>query len=335
MSESIFFVAEISANHLGNMERALILVEESKKAGASAVKLQTYKPQTMTLDKKEFAVSKSHPLWGGVGLFELYELAMTPWEWHQIIFQKAKDLDIVAFSTPFDRSAVDFLEELECPIYKVASMETGDTDLISYIAETGKPMIISTGASTLEEVDKAVEAASRVHNKLTLLVCTSSYPASASDAHLRRIETLRERFGVKVGVSDHTLGVGVSIAAIGLGASVIEKHITLKRLDGGPDAAFSMEPPEFKFLVEEGKKAFEALGNHEWSIQSSENESRRLRRSLFITKSVRKGDVASRDNIKALRPNEGGPINDIHVILGRRFKENFEPGDSATVDCVD
>lgn len=289
----------------------------------------------MTLNLSKFRVSSDHNLWGGVNLYQLYEEAMTPWEWHKELFLHASELGIEAFSSPFDRGAVDFLEGLNCPIYKIASLETGDVDLIEYAASTGKRMIISTGASTLEEIERAVEAAELVRDKLTLLVCTSSYPAEPADAHVNRIITLREKFNVDVGLSDHTLGIGVSVAAIALGATVIEKHLTIKRSEGGHDAAFSLEPEEFKLLVEEGNRAHAALGSSEWSIQSSEAESRRLRRSLHIVKSVNKGEIATRENVKALRPNTGGPISDLQQILGKRFKSHLNAGDAATIDCME
>lgn len=330
-----FFVAEISANHLSSLVRAHKLIELASKAGANAVKLQTYKPESMTLDLNEFSVSQNHNLWGGLSLFRLYKEAMTPWEWHEELFEHANELGMKAFSSPFDRSAVDFLEELDCPIYKIASLETGDVDLISYVASKGKPIIISTGASTLDEVDAAVMAAHSVRDKLTLLVCTSSYPTEAADAHVNRILTLRMKFGIDVGLSDHTLGIGVSVAAIALGATVIEKHLTISRSDGGHDAAFSLEPDEFRLLVEEGNKAHAALGNSEWSIQTSEAESRRLRRSLYIVTPVKKGETASRENVRPLRPNSGGPISDLPLILGKRFKKDLNPGDAATIDCVE
>ena len=328
-------MAEISANHRGSLETAHDLLELAWKAGADAIKLQTYKPETMTLDLEEFSISSDHQLWGGITLFQLYAEAMTPWEWHKELFEHAEELGIQAFSSPFDHTAVDFLEELNCPVYKIASMETGDVDLISYVASKGKPMIISTGASTLDEIESAVEAAEKARDKLTLLVCTSSYPAEAADAHVNRILTLREKFGVDVGISDHTLGIGVSVAAIALGATVIEKHLTIKRSDGGHDAAFSLEPDEFKLLVDEGNKAHAALGNREWSIQTSEAESRRLRRSLYISKPVKKGEIASRENVRALRPNTGGPISDLSQMLGKRFKSNFTAGEAATINCVE
>jgi len=283
----------------------------------------------------KFRVSSDHNLWGGVNLYQLYEEAMTPWEWHKELFQHASELGIEAFSSPFDRDAFDFLEGLNCPIYKIASLETGDVDLISYAASTGKRMIISTGASTLEEIERAVEAAELVRDKLTLLVCTSSYPAHPADAHVNRITTLREKFNVDVGLSDHTLGIGVSVAAIALGATIIEKHLTIQRSDGGHDAAFSLEPDEFKLLVEEGNKAHAALGNPVWSIQISEAESRRLRRSLYITQPVKKGEIASRVNVRALRPNTGGPISEINSILGKKFVSDMNPGDAASLDVVE
>ena len=331
----INFAAEISANHLGSLSRAHLLVEAASRAGANSVKLQTYKAETMTLNLPKFRVSNNHNLWGGVNLYQLYEEAMTPWEWHKELFQHANELGLEAFSSPFDRGAVDFLEGLNCPIYKIASLETGDVDLISYAASTGKRMIISTGASTLEEIERAVEAAELVRDKLTLLVCTSSYPAEPADAHVNRITTLREKFNVDVGLSDHTLGIGVSVAAIALGATVIEKHLTIKRSDGGHDAAFSLEPEEFKLLVEEGNRAHAALGNSEWSIQDSEAESRRLRRSLYITQPVKKGEIASRVNVRALRPNTGGPISEINSILGKKFVSDMNPGDAASIDVVE
>lgn len=335
MGETPFYIAEISANHNGSLLRAKSLIKLAAEAGANAVKFQTYRADTMTLDLPEFGVSKSHELWGGYSLFKLYEEAQTPWEWHKELFELARSLNVTPFSTPFDQTAVDFLEGLDCPIYKIASLETGDVDLISYVASKGKPMIISTGASTLDEIDAAVEAAETVRDKLTLLVCTSSYPAVAADAHVNRAITLREKFGVDVGISDHTLGIGVSVAAIALGATVVEKHLTIKRSDGGHDSAFSLEPDEFKLLVDEGNKAHAALGKPEWSIQTSEAESRRLRRSLYISKPVKKGEIASRHNVRALRPNTGGPISDLSRILGKRFKNDFTAGEAATLDCIE
>lgn len=330
-----YFVAEISANHLGSLGRAHELIEAAAQCEANAIKLQTYRPESMTLNITDFAVSQKHALWGGMNLYRLYQEAMTPWEWHKELFEHARELGMQAFSSPFDISAVDFLEEIDCPIYKIASLETGDVDLISYVASKGKEMIISTGASTLEEVERAVNAAKSVGDKLTLLVCTSSYPAEAKDAHVKRILTIKEKFAVNVGISDHTLGIGVSIAAIALGATVIEKHLTLRRSDGGHDAAFSLEPQEFRSLVQEGKNAYASLGKAEWMMLPAETESRRLRRSLYISKSVRKGEVATRENVQALRPNTGGSIGNLQHILGKKFVANFNAGDPANLDCFE
>lgn len=329
------FVAEISANHLGSLRRAHELIEAAAESGASAIKLQTYRPESMTLNLSAFSVSSSHSLWGGINLYQLYKEAMTPWEWHEELFEHAKELGMQAFSSPFDRDAVDFLDKIQCPIYKIASLETGDLDLISYTASKGKPMIISTGASTLFEIEQAVAAAEVVQQQLTLLVCTSAYPTEPRDAHISRIQTLKEKFKVDVGLSDHTLGIGASLAAIALGASIIEKHLTIKRADGGHDAMFSLEPNEFRLLVDEGNKALASLGNPEWIIQESEAESRLLRRSLYISKDVKKGELATRDNVKALRPNTGGPICHLGDILGKRFTTDLKMGDPATSSIVE
>jgi pseudaminic acid synthase len=252
---SPFFVAEVSANHLGDFTRAKKIVAESIKAGASAVKFQTYTAETMTLDLDSdvFRISTDHALWGGRKLYDLYEQAHTPWDWHRELFEMCRDSGVIPFSSPFDFSAVEFLESIDAPMYKIASMETGDLPLIRRVAETGKPLIVSTGATKLEEIEELVNVVRSTGNKmLTLLVCTSSYPSNPSDAHLNRMQTLRDRFGVQVGVSDHTLGIGVSIAAIALGATIVERHVTLRRSDGGADSAFSLEPEEFAMLVKEG-----------------------------------------------------------------------------------
>ena len=330
-----YIVAEISANHLGSLLRARALIEAAAESGADAIKLQTYKPDTMTLKIDEFAISKDHKLWGGISLYELYEQAMTPWEWHAELFDLAHELGLDAFSSPFDRSAVDFLEKLDCPIYKIASMETGDVDLIEYVASKNKPLIISTGASTMEEIEKALKATEKSNSKVTLLVCTSSYPAEPVDAHINRILTLREKFRVDIGISDHTIGIGVSVAAVALGATVVEKHFTLARSDGGHDSAFSLEPKEFASLVSECGNAALSLGNPEWSIADSEGESRKLRRSLFIARDVKQGEVATRDNVKALRPNSGGAIENLPRILGRKFIQDYSAGTAANMECME
>jgi len=329
----VLFIAEISANHLGSLERARDLVKEAARVGATAVKLQTYTADTMTLNVDEFSVSGDHELWGGKRLYDLYKEAHTPWEWHKELFELSRELGLIPFSSPFDLSAVEFLESLDCPMYKIASLETGDHTLIRAVAKTGKPLIISTGATEWDEIEDLVNVVKETGNEnLTLLVCTSSYPAVAADAHLRRMLEIREKLMVKVGISDHTLGIGVSLAAIGLGAIAIEKHLTLKRSDGGADSAFSMEPTEFQNLVLEGKDAFVSLGNREWSIQDSERESRRLRRSLYIVKDVKAGDLLTVENVRAIRPGAGCSPKFLDQLLGKRFSIDAKMGTPLRVE---
>ena len=320
-----FFIAEISANHLGSIDRAKLLIESAAEAGASAVKFQTYTPDTMTLDLNSFKVSDDHNLWGGKSLYSLYKEAYTPWEWHKELFDFCKDLSVIPFSTPFDLTAVDFLETLEVEMYKIASLETSDHALIKKVSDTGKPIIISTGATEWREIEEFVEVVQKTGNKnLTLLLCTSSYPADPIDANINRLKLLKRHFDLSIGLSDHTLGIGVSIAAIALGATVIEKHLTLNRNDGGLDSAFSLEPKEFKALVEEGNKAFVSIGNLEWQITESEKESRRLRRSLYIVKNVKKGDLISSNNLRAIRPGAGCSPKYLPELLGKRYVRDFD-----------
>jgi N-acetylneuraminate synthase len=331
----VLFIAEVSANHLGSFERAKKIVVAAAKAGANAVKFQTYTADTMTLDIDNFKVSDDHELWGGRRLHSLYQEAHTPWEWHPELFELCRSLNVMPFSSPFDLTAVAFLESLDAPMYKIASLETGDHRLINSVAETGKPLIISTGATQWDEIEEVVKVVEKAGNKdLTLLVCTSSYPSDPADAHLRRIETLKNRFGVKVGLSDHTLGIGVSIAAVALGATAIEKHITLRRSDGGADGEFSMEPEEFALLVREGNSAALALGNSNWSMQESEKESRRLRRSLYIVKDVMVGEVVTHENVRAIRPGDGCAPKLLEEMLGKKFVKNLLAGTPMTPESV-
>ena len=332
------FVAEVSANHLGSLDRAKAIIVAASKSGATSVKLQTYKADTMTLDldSPSFRVSDEHELWGGRTLYSLYQEACTPWEWHKQLFDLSRSLGLLAFSSPFDLTAVEFLESLNAPMYKIASLETGDHRLIRAVAETGKPLIISTGATEWGEVEDLVAIVEKAGNKdLTLMVCTSSYPSDPVDAHLRRIETLKNRFAVKVGLSDHTLGFGVSLAAIALGATVIEKHLTLRRADGGADSAFSMEPEEFAILVKEGNSAALALGNSEWSMQDSEKESRRLRRTLYIVEDVKAGDSVTNKNVRAIRPGAGCPPKLLEELKGKQFLADFAKGTPMGSDLVE
>jgi pseudaminic acid synthase len=338
MAESgnnVLFIAEVSANHLGSFERAKEIVVAAAKAGASAVKFQTYTAETMTLDVDNFKVSDDHELWGGRRLYSLYQEAHTPWEWHPELFELCRSLNVLPFSSPFDLTAVTFLESLGAPMYKIASLETGDHRLIKAVAETGKPIIISTGATEWDEIEDLVKVVEKTGNKdLTLLVCTSSYPSDPADAHLRRIETLKSRLGVKVGLSDHSLGIGVSIAAIALGATAIEKHLTLRRSDGGADGAFSMEPEEFKVLVEEGNSAALSLGSAGWSMQESEKESRRLRRSLYVAKDVEAGEIVTLENVRAIRPGGGCSPKLLDELLGKKFKCGQSAGTPMVPDLL-
>ena len=334
---AINFIAEVSANHLGSLERAKEIVIAAAKSGATSVKFQTYRADTMTLNigLPEFKVSDSHELWGGRTLFSLYEEAYTPWEWHKELFDLCRTLNVIPFSSPFDLSAVEFLESLDVAMYKIASLETGDHKLIKAVAETGKPLIVSTGATEWEEIEELIQVVEKAGNDdLTLLVCTSSYPSDPSDSHLGRIETLRQRFGVKVGLSDHTLGIGVSIAAIALGATAIEKHFTIRRSDGGADGSFSMEPEEFAMLVKEGQSAAVSVGQSEWSVQNSERESRRLRRSLYVVRDVKAGELVSEENVRAIRPGGGIKPKFLDEFIGKRFLQDTNIGTPLSFDLI-
>ena len=334
-TDGVMFIAEVSANHLGSLQRARELVTQAAKSGATAVKFQTYTADTMTLNLPKLSVTRGHELWGGRTLYSLYAEAHTPWEWHEELFALARDMGVLPFSSPFDLTAVDFLESLNAPMYKIASLESGDHALIRAVAETGKPVIISTGATEWEEIEELVSVVRETGNKnLTLLLCTSSYPAIPADSHLRRISLLRETFKCEIGLSDHTLGIGVSVAAIALGATAIEKHITLRRTDGGADSAFSMEPEEFAELVTQGKNAKASLGEPEWKIQDSEQESRRLRRSLYITQDVKAGDIVSELNVRAIRPGDGAKPKFLPEILGKKFNRDFPIGTPLSLNYI-
>jgi pseudaminic acid synthase len=323
------FIAEISGNHNGSLDRALEIVDAMAYAGAGAIKIQTYTADTITLDldSPSFRISDGHELWASRKLYDLYDEAHTPWEWHKPIFDRAKEHGILAFSSPFDETAIDFLESLDVPMYKIASMEIIDLPLIKMAAQTGKPLIISVGTASLAEVAEAVEAAREGGCvDLTLLACTSSYPALAIDANLQRIPAMRQIFGCKVGLSDHTLGLGVSVAATVMGATVIEKHVTLRRSDGGVDSAFSMEPEEVKLLIDSCTDAALAIGKASVWSTSAEIESLRLRPSLYITKDVVEGEVLSSENVRSVRPAGGLPPKEIHKVLGRKFNKNYSKG---------
>ena len=322
-------IAEMSGNHNQSLERALGIVEAAATAGAHALKIQTYTPDTMTidLDEREFHISDPKSLWAGTSLYKLYGEAYTPWEWHKPIFDRARELGIIAFSTPFDDTAVDFLESLDVPCYKIASFENTDLPLIRRVAATGKPLIISTGMATVAELDETVRAARESGCKdLILLKCTSTYPATAENTNILTIPHLRELFGCEVGLSDHTMGVGVSVASVALGATVIEKHFTLSRADGGVDSAFSMEPTEMAALVVESARAWQALGKVSYGPTAAEKNSVQFRRSLYVVQDLKAGDVLTRENLRAIRPGLGLPTKFLEEMLGKSVKRDVRRG---------
>jgi pseudaminic acid synthase len=332
---SPFVIAEMSGNHNHSLERALSIVEAAAASGAHALKLQTYTADTMTLDLEEgeFFISDPKSLWQGNSLYRLYQEAHTPWEWHQPIFDRCRELGLVYLSTPFDESSVDFLESLEVPCYKIASFENTDLPLIRRVARTGKPMIISTGMATVAELDETVRAAREDGCRdLVLLKCTSTYPATAANTNIATIPHLRELFGCEVGLSDHTMGVGVSVAAVALGASVIEKHFTLSRADGGVDSTFSLEPDELRSLVVESERAWQALGCVSYGPTESERKSLAYRRSLYVVRDIRKGERADAGNVRAIRPGAGLPPKYLESVLGREAKADIKKGTPVSWD---
>lgn len=330
-------VAEVSGNHNGSLDRALDIVRAVADTGAQALKIQTYTADTITLDvdSAPFRISEGHALWGSRTLHDLYTEAHTPYAWHEPIFSLARSLGLIAFSTPFDESAVDFLEQLDCPIYKVASLEIVDLPLIERIAATGKPIIMSVGTATVEEVAAAVASARGAGARdLTLLACTSSYPARPADAHLRRMPVMRDLFECTVGLSDHTEGIAVAVAAAALGARVIEKHVTLSRADGGVDSAFSLEPAELAQLVSGVGDAVAALGSGAaWSTKA-EAESLRLRPSLWVATEVKAGEPVTAENVRSVRPSGGLAPVYLPAVLGRRFTRSAQPGTPLSWDLL-
>ena len=332
-----FVIAEMSGNHNGSLDRALAIVAAAAKGGAHALKLQTYTADTMTLDlaEGEFFIADPNSQWKGQSLYALYQKAHTPWGWHEAIFRRARELGLIAFSTPFDATAVDLLESLGAPAYKVASFENTDLALIRRVAATGKPLIISTGMATLAEIGEAVEAARGAGCRdLTLLKCTSSYPASPASSNLLTIPLLRELFGCEVGLSDHTMGIGAAVASVALGATVIEKHVTLDRSEGGVDAAFSLEPAELRQLVAETETAWRALGGAHFGMTEEEKGSLVFRRSLYICEDLRAGDVLTPQNLRAIRPGHGLPPKFAGELMGKRVNRPVKRGTPARWDLV-
>lgn len=322
-------IAEMSGNHNQSLERALEIVQAAADAGAHALKLQTYTADTMTLDMNEgdFFIDDPDSLWNGFSLYKLYQQAYTPWEWHAPIFEKARQLGMVPLSTPFDESAIEFLEELNSPCYKIASFENIDIDLIKKVAETGKPLIISTGMATVAEIDETVRVARESGCKdLILLKCTSTYPSSPENTNTVTIPHMRELFNCEIGLSDHTMGVGVAIGAIALGASVVEKHFTLKRSDGGVDSSFSMEPDEMALLVKETERAWQSLGSINYGPTDSEKKSMVFRRSLYIVEDMKAGEKLSNKSVRAIRPGFGLAPKYLEEVFGMRVAKDVKRG---------
>ena len=300
-----FVIAEMSGNHNQSLQRALDLVDAAAAAGAHALKLQTYTADTITMEGA-YTIQDKNSLWDGKELYDLYKQAYTPWEWHNPIFDRAKEKGMVAFSSPFDETAVDFLESLNVPAYKIASFENTHHPLLKKVAATGKPVIVSTGVSTMQDIEESVAVLKKAGCKdIILLKCTSTYPATPENTNLLTIPDMMNKYQCTIGLSDHTMGTGVSVAAVALGARVIEKHFTLRRADGGVDSTFSLEPEELKALVIESERAFLALGKVQYGIQAAEEKSKFFKRSIYVSKDIRKGEILSADNLKIIRPANG------------------------------
>ena len=332
-----FIIAEMSGNHNQSLERAMDIVEAAAKAGAHALKLQTYTADTITLDIREgdFVISEENNLWQGQSLYELYQKAYTPWEWHKPIMGRANELGLICFSSPFDDSAVDFLETLNVPAYKIASFENTDIPLIRKVAATGKPMIMSTGMATMEELSESVSAAREGGCKeLILLKCTSTYPATPENSNILTIPDMRERFACEVGLSDHTMGIGTAVAAVAHGATVIEKHFTLNRADGGVDSAFSIEPNELAALVEETERAWHSLGSISYGPTKAEAESVKGRRSLYIAQDIKEGDILNKENLRSVRPGHGLAPKHYEQLLGKKVTRDLKKGTPMAWDLV-
>ena len=334
LNHSPFIIAEMSGNHNQSLERALEIVDAAALAGAHAIKLQTYTADTITM-KGAYTIHDENSLWNGKELHELYQQAYTPWEWHQPIFERAKEKGLISFSSPFDETAVDFLETLDVPAYKIASFENTHLPLIRKVAQTGKPIIISTGLSSISDIDETVRLLRKEGcENFILLKCTSTYPATPENTNINTIPHLSNLYNCLVGLSDHTMGIGVSVAAVALGARVIEKHFTLRRADGGVDSAFSLEPEELKALVEETKNAFLSLGEISYGVQQAEEKSKFFKRSIYVSKDIAVGDVFTNDNLKIIRPGDGLAPKFIDVVIGKKAKVSIKAGTPLNWDIL-
>lgn len=332
-----FVIAEMSGNHNQSLDRALAIVEAAAQAGAHAIKLQTYTADTMTLNVRggSFEINDPDSLWAGQNLHDLYKQAYTPWEWHGPIMERARQLGLICFSSPFDETAVDFLEDIDAPAYKIASFENNHLPLIEKAASTGKPLIISTGMASLCELDAAVRTARDAGcTELVLLKCTSTYPASPETTNIRTIPNLRELFGCEVGLSDHTMGTGVAVAAVALGAGVVEKHFTLARADGGVDSAFSLEPAELASLVKETERAWLALGQVSYGTTEVERNSLMFRRSIYVTRDVARGELFTPGNIRIIRPGFGAPPRYYKLIVGQKAPRDYKRGTPMSLESL-
>ncbi|CAM0814862.1 pseudaminic acid synthase [Acinetobacter baumannii] len=331
-----YVIAELSANHNGHLETALKIIEEAKRCGADAVKLQTYSADTITLNSQNEEFMIRGGLWDGQSLYELYQKAQMPWEWHKPLFDHARALDITIFSSPFDRTAVDLLEDLNAPAYKIASFEAVDLPLIKYVASTGKPMIISTGMADKEEIGEAIQAAYDGGCKeLVVLHCVSGYPAPAEDYNLLTMVDMAKSFNVPVGLSDHTLDNTTAITSVALGACLIEKHFTLDRNGGGPDDSFSLEPIELQHLCQSAKTAWQALGRVDYGRKSSEQGNVKFRRSLYFVKDLKAGDVIDESSIRSVRPGFGLPPKFYDELIGKRVNQDISKNIATSFDCID
>lgn len=327
----------MSGNHNQSLERALEIVETAAKAGANALKIQTYTADTMTLNeaKDDFMIHDSKSIWKNKSLYELYQEAYTPWEWHQPIFERCKQLGMIGFSSPFDETAVDFLESLNVPCYKIASFECTDLPLIRKVARTKKPMIISTGMCSAAEIEEAVNAAREAGSEdLILLKCTSTYPASPENTNISTIPHMKDLFQCQIGLSDHTMGSGVAVASVALGATIIEKHFTISRKDGGVDASFSLEPHELEALVTETKRAWQSLGKVQYGPSDAEKSSGKYRRSLYVTQDMKAGEILTKENLRVIRPGYGLPPKYYDIVLGKTVVRDVEKGTPVSWDIL-